>query len=125
MAKYDYRCVNAGCEVVQEVVQSVHDPLPVWKKCPACGGRAEHVILPTGVPSLSTENMETQAFDVAVGRDAAKRWESIHERQAKRDKIRQTTGRDNLTMTGFDEFKPLPADSQLTLVKGIQSDDEK
>jgi putative FmdB family regulatory protein len=120
MAKYDYKCVDVNCGVVQELVQSVHDPLPIYKKCPACGERAEHVILPHGAPAISQANFEKQTFDAAIGRDSEKRWENIRERKAKRDKVRQASGQDNLTMTGFNEFKPLPANKKLTLVKGLK-----
>jgi putative FmdB family regulatory protein len=119
MAKYDFKCNNEDCGVVQEVIQSVHDPLPEWKKCPACGCRASHVF---SVVSISQANLEKQSFDALIGRDAEKRWENIRERQVKRDKVRQATGQENLTMTGFNEFKPLPADKKLTLVKGLKQE---
>jgi hypothetical protein len=117
--KYDYQCQDEKCGFVQELVLASHKDRPEWKKCPQCGGRAVQVILTP--PALGTENSDNASFDVAVGRDAAKRWETIHERQVKRDKIRKEAGVTGLTMTAFNEFKPLPADSKLTLVKGIEA----
>ena len=118
MARYDYQCQDKACGFVHEVVQSMHERRPEWKKCPACGGRAVQVILQA--PAVSRQGSDNAPFDVAVGRDAALRWEGIRERQAKRDRLRKETGTEALTMTGFNDFKPLPG-SQLTLVKGVKA----
>ena len=117
---YDYQCQNDECRFVQELILVSYNDRPEWKKCPACGGRAVQVIL--SAPAVSRQGSDNAPFDVAIGRDAAARWERIHERQSKRDKVRQESGAAGLTMTGFNEFQPLSADKQLILVKGIKAE---
>jgi putative FmdB family regulatory protein len=116
---YEYQCGDEKCGFVQELILQSHNDRPEWKKCPACGGRATQVILTA--PSVSRQGSDNAPFDVAVGRDAAARWERIHERQAKRDKVRTETGASGLQLTGFNEYKPLPPDKKLTLVTGIEA----
>jgi hypothetical protein len=119
MARYDYQCQDEKCLFVQELILVSYKDRPEWKKCPVCGGRSVQVIITP--PAVSRQGSDNAPFDVAIGRDAAARWERIHERQAKRDKVRQESGASGLTMTGFNEFKPLPADKKLTLVRGIEA----
>ena len=115
---YEYQCQSKDCELVQELILQSHTQRPEWKKCPACGGRAIQVILTA--PAVSKIGSADASFDTAIGADAAKRWERIHDRQAKRDKVRKDSGATGLQLTGFDDYKPLPADKKLTLVKGIE-----
>ena len=115
---YEYQCQDEKCQFVQELVLASYSDRPEWKKCPSCNGRAVQVIL--SAPAVSRQGSDTAPFDIAVGRDAAIRWENIHQRQAKRDKIRKESGAEGLTLTGFNEYKPLPADKKLTLVTGIE-----
>lgn len=114
--RYDYQCEK--CDFVQELILQSHTERPAWKKCPSCGGRSTQVILTA--PAVSRIGSTDASFDTAIGHDAAKRWEKIHERQAKRDKVRQETGATGLQLTGFNEYKALPAGKKLTLVKGIE-----
>jgi putative FmdB family regulatory protein len=116
--KYDYQCQDEKCGFVQELILQSHVDRPEWKKCPECGGRSVQVILTA--PSVSRQGSSDAPFDVAIGRDAEARWARIHERQAKRDKVRQESGATGLQLTGFDAYKPLSADKKLTLVRGIE-----
>lgn len=118
MATYEYQCQNENCHVVQELIQSVHTPLPEKLTCLACGGDAIQVIL--HAPNISRQGATDEPFDIAIGRDAEARWENIRERQAKRDKVRKESGSEALTMTGFNEFKPIP-DAELCEVRGIEN----
>jgi len=116
---FEYQCQNEKCQFVQELILTSHTERPEWKKCPACStGRAVQAVLTA--PAVSRQGSDNAPFDVAIGRDATARWERIHDRQAKRDKIRKESGAEGLTLTGFNEYKPLPADKKLTLVKGIE-----
>jgi hypothetical protein len=85
---------------------------PKWKKCPKCGGRAVQQVI--SAPSVARSGMSEVPFDVAVGRDAEARWASIHERQAKRDKVRKESGKRALTQTGRNEYEG--TDKKLTPV---------
>jgi hypothetical protein len=116
--RYDYQCQNSECEFVQEVILQSHTQRPEWKKCPQCGGRAVQAILTA--PAVSRIGSADASFDTAIGHDAANRWKKIHERQEKRDKVRKESGASGLQLTGFNEYKPLPADKKLTLVRGIE-----
>ena len=107
---YEYRCES--CQAVQEHVQPLADTRPKWKKCPKCGSRAIPAIV--HAPAVARSGMSEVPFDIAVGRDADARWASIHERQAKRDKIRKETGKRALTQTGRNEYEG--TDKKLTPV---------
>ncbi len=113
MPTYDYQCSTEGCGVVQELVQSIHKPLPESLPCPKCGGDSFHVFLVA--PGVLTATMSHQSIDVAIGRDAEARWEKIHNQKAQRDKIRQETGKMSLTKVGNDEY--VATDKKLTPIK--------
>jgi putative FmdB family regulatory protein len=99
---YDYRCDS--CAVVQEFIQSIHQPLPESLPCPKCGCDAFHVFLVA--PGVMTGSMTHQSLDVAIGRDAEIRWTKVHERKAVRDKIRRESGKAGLTAVSRDEYVP-------------------
>jgi hypothetical protein len=113
--KYDFRCEK--CECVQELVQSIKDPLPAKLKCKVknCGGWAVQVIY---APAVSRVGMSNEPFDVAVGRDAEVRWADIRRRQALRDKVRKESGEQALVMTGRNEFAPIKGAKLGTVTTG-------
>lgn len=47
--------------------------------------------------------MSNVTQDVAIGRDAEKRWDRIHEKKAKRDKVRRESGKTSLEYVGGDQ----------------------
>jgi putative FmdB family regulatory protein len=97
---YDYQCQS--CSVVHEHIQSIHKRLPETLSCPRCGKDSELVILVA--PGIATSSMQNMTQDVAIGKDADKRWNSIIEKKAKRDKIRKESGKSGLEWTK-DGFK--------------------
>jgi hypothetical protein len=80
--------------VVHEHIQSIHKDLPETLKCPRCGKDSEHVILVA--PGVATSGMQHMTQDVAIGKDADKRWSSILDKKAARDKIRRESGKSGL-----------------------------
>jgi putative FmdB family regulatory protein len=86
---YDYQC--QACSVVHEHIQSIHKRLPDTLSCPRCGKDSELVILVA--PGLATSGMQHMTQDVAIGKDADKRWSDIHAKKAVRDKIRRESGK--------------------------------
>ena len=50
--------------------------------------------------------MSNAPLDVVIGRDAAKRWDKIHEKQAVRDKVRRDSGKEGLTAVGVGDYRP-------------------
>ena len=100
MPAYDYQCQKCGA--YHEVICTMSarkDEI----ECPRCKGTAEQVIL--SAPAVATSGMSQMTQDVAIGRDADKRWAGIHERRAYRDKVRAKLGSKNLSVrsdgTGF------------------------
>ena len=79
--------------------------LPETLPCPRCGKDSEHVILVA--PAVATSGMSQMTQDVAIGKDADKRWERIHEKRAAKDKIRRESGKTGLTWSESEKtFKP-------------------
>jgi hypothetical protein len=63
-------------------------------ECPRCKGVAEQVIL--SAPAVATSNMSQMTQDVAIGRDADKRWTRIFAKKEERDKIRRESGKQGI-----------------------------
>lgn len=112
--RYEYRCDDEKCGVVEELIQSIKLPLPEFIHCPRCGHEAFHVF--AGAPYVVTSSMTHKTIDVAIGKDAEVRWDRLRDRQAERDKVRRESGKSGLSVsvnpeTGKDEYvahsKPL------------------
>jgi hypothetical protein len=56
--------------------------------------------------------MDNPPVDNFIGRDAERRWDDIHQRQATRDKVRQESGQVGLTMVGRNDFQPLSSEKK-------------
>lgn len=104
MAIYEFRCLDEECGVVQEVVCPMSER-PSSGVCPRCGGESEQVVLTA--PGVLTGNMSNPPLDVVIGRDAAKRWDRIHDEKAVRDKVRRDTGKENLMVTPAGHYMPI------------------
>jgi putative FmdB family regulatory protein len=103
MARHDYQC--EVCATVQELIQSIHKPLPETLPCPRCGEDSFYVFLVA--PGVITSGMDHKTLDVAIGKDAESRWNRIHERQAQRDRVRKDSGEQALKRVGKDEYEPM------------------
>ena len=102
---YEYLCTNSEvCGAVTERTQRMSDERPESIHCKYCGSVANFKL---SVPAVMTGSMSNQSFDVAVGRDADRRWAAIHARQEKRNKIRRETGSAGLAATGYNDFQPI------------------
>src|SRR5271157_1193985 len=97
---YEFRCIT--CLLILEHLCPMGEQ-PSYKKCPKCGKRCEQVIHALAV---MTGNTSQPSLDVVIGRDAEKRWKTIHERQDVRDKVRKESGKSGLTKISKDEYKP-------------------
>jgi putative FmdB family regulatory protein len=121
MPIYDYQCQK--CSAYHEVICSMGQRKDEIE-CPRCKGTAEQVIL--SAPGLMTGGMTNVSQDVAIGRDAEKRWDRIHESKAGRDKIRRESGKANVTAvadgSGGIEFKP--SDKKLRFVATPEPKDD-
>lgn len=98
---YFYRCwpSDGGCgaDVSFEFPKG---KAPNEIECPACGKTAKLGVRP-GSFGIVHGNSTTKgaSIDVAIGRDAERRWEKIHERKAIRDKFRKETGSQAISLT--------------------------
>ena len=119
MPTYDYQC--QGCGVYHEIICSMSarkDEI----ECPLCHKMAEQVIL--SAPGVLTGGMSNMTQDVAIGRDAEKRWVGIHERRAYRDKVRRELGQQNLTVNADStKFTPSSKKLQFVATKGTERED--
>jgi putative FmdB family regulatory protein len=91
LAVYEYQCESCGLQFEKRKAMSKSaDP----EDCPACGTEARKLVTAAnfsfkhpsnqtrGVAPPSTGTSDDWNFDKTIGRDAAKRWEKIEERQA-------------------------------------------
>lgn len=117
---YKYRCEDQECDVLSEKAIPMKDfDSTVDSKCPKCGGVAKYEF--QGAPAVATSGMSQAPLDVVIGRDAAKRWENIHQRQDKRDKVRRDAGKTGLTQTGYNEFQPISDEKKAKRTEGMRA----
>ena len=79
-------------------------------------------------PGVATSGMSTVTQDVAIGRHAEKRWESIYERKAMRDKARKESGVQNITATGSGNeivFRPVKKERYFVKQGNFRSTDRE
>jgi putative FmdB family regulatory protein len=113
MPTYDYQCQECG--TYHEIICSISSREDEVE-CPRCHGVAEQVIL--SAPGVMTGNMSNQTQDVAIGRDADRRWNGIHDRKAMRDKARKESGVQTITATGAgNEIVFRPVKKELNFVR--------
>lgn len=119
MPTYDYQC--QGCGAYHEIICSMSarkDEI----ECPRCHETAEQVIL--SAPGVLTGGMSNMTQDVAIGRDAEKRWTGIHERRAYRDKVRRELGQANIAVNADStKFTPSSKKLQFVATKGTERED--
>lgn len=110
MAIREYVCPN--CDLHFEKLIPTQETPASLMECPRCGHMAQFQEIPSSV-GISTTNFSERTIDVAIGADAERRWEDIHQRQAQRDRVRQESQQVGISMTGRSEFTPLtPEDHQ-------------
>lgn len=111
MALREYKCTECGL-LVEHLIPTSQTP-PETKPCSRCGKPAVFLTTPSRI-GIMTTNFSHQKIDVAIGADAARRWEDIKTRQEMRDHVRQTTGSMGLSMVGRNEFAPVTEDNRQT-----------
>lgn len=120
MAIREYKCPK--CELkVEKILPISVTPWPTMP-CPrvGCDGTAEFLTIPTSF-NLGTENFSEKKVDVAIGKDANRRWEDLHNRQSLRDKVRQQSGQAGLSMVGRNEFVPLPETEKVARTEAAEA----
>ncbi len=113
MPLYDYQCQTCGAyHEVYSLMSNRKDEI----ECPRCHGIAEQVII--SAPGILTGNMSNKTQDVAIGKDADKRWQGIYERKAMRDKVRKESGLQSITASGSgNEIVFSPTKKELNFVQ--------
>lgn len=111
MAIREYKCPSCG--LMMEKIIPTNDTPPPYSTCSRCGAESEYRPIPSSI-GIATSNFSHQKMDVAIGRDAERRWADINERQQIRDSVRQKSGQVGLSMVGRNEFVPLSSDQMET-----------
>jgi hypothetical protein len=102
---YEYQCTAEDCGAITERVQRLNDPRPEEIDCKYCeDGVARFKI---SAPAVLTGSMTNQALDVAIGRDANARWQSINDRKNERDKVRVKTQQNGIVASNYDNYQPI------------------
>jgi len=101
---YKFKCESCSLQI--EIVETASTMKFDDRECPRCSGASKHVF--EGAPAVATSGMSNSPLDVAVGKDAEKRWSDIYRKQEVRDKIRKETGEKALRINSKNEFAPLP-----------------
>lgn len=115
MAIREYKCPECGV-MVEKILPTSTTPNPTIP-CPRCGKDANFLSIPTSIGIL-TDNFQEQKVDIAIGKDADRRWQDISDRQQIRDRVRQQSGSLGLSMVGRNEFVPLPEGERVARTEG-------
>lgn len=96
-----YRCWTSeggcGAEIDKRLPKG---KTPDTITCPSCGKLAKLGVRPGSFSIVHGKSMTKGAsLDVAIGRSAEQRWNTIHQRKEARDKLRQETGTQALSIT--------------------------
>lgn len=108
---YEYLCTDVECGGITERIQRMVDPVPDSITCKYCPAKAD---IKVSAPAVLTGGMVNTTVDVEIGRDAERRWKTIHEQQAERDKVRRSSGQVGLTASGLNEVRPI-SDAERTV----------
>jgi hypothetical protein len=110
--KYNFKCQNSDCGVVEEVIMPINSAKFDDRCCPRSKGTSKYLL--TGAPAVmrSGATPAKAPIDVIVGKDAEQRWNYYHERQEKKDKIRRESGEMGLSLVGTNEFRPLTSEEK-------------
>lgn len=99
-----YRCwlSEEGCGA--EIDKSFpKDKAPDTIACPNCGKTAKLGVRPGSFSIIHGKSMTKGAsLDVAIGKNAEERWDKIHQRKEARDKFRQVSGTQALSIVERD-----------------------
>ena len=108
MAIREYKCPNCG--FTTEIILPISKEPSQSESCKRCGGVAEFVQFSN--TSFTRSSFQEAPIDLKVGLDAEKRWKNYHDRQEKRNTIRQETQSMGLTATGYNDYKPVSEENK-------------
>lgn len=112
MPKYIYYC--SKCDLKFEKTYKIED----YKKptdCPNCGNLAEKVI--TAPYHIMSESKKIpKEIDLAIGKDAEKRWLDYEDRKNKKEKVKKQYGTEKLSRDLECNYSPLEIKKGDTLV---------
>lgn len=104
MAIREYKCPSCG--VLSERIVPTSQTPDATIPCPKCGEASAFRPIPSSI-GLLTDSFQEQKIDVAIGKDADRRWQDVEARQQIRDKVRRDSGRQGVSMVGRNEFVPI------------------
>lgn len=103
MPIFEYKC---DCKLVHEHIALSAQNTPDTHTCPRCGAQAKKRDFPSSI-SLNRSDMDNPTMDLAVGKSATERWDTIHKRDEVKDKVRQESGQQGVTLVAPGEFAPI------------------
>ena len=118
MAIREYKCPSCGV-MIEKILPTETTPRPT-EPCPRCGGEANFLTIPTSI-GIMTGNFQERKIDIAIGKDAERRWQDVENRQQIRDRVRETSGQSGLSMVGRNEFVPLPEATKVARTEGSEA----
>lgn len=104
MPNYTFKCDNCSTrfEKSLKLDQSGKGVL-----CPICGNKTSNKLPPSGVGFKMAESKKIpKDIDLAVGKDAEKRWEEYEEKKKLKEKIRKETGSERLSVDFDGNYQP-------------------
>jgi hypothetical protein len=107
MAIREYKC---SCGVLTEKIIMGSNDIPEVIACSKCGLDAQFMSMPSSV-ALGRSTFSEAPLDVVIGKDADRKWDSIHTQQEVRDKVRKETGSVGLTRTK-DGYAPISEETK-------------
>lgn len=119
MPIYEFKCEK--CELKFEKYYSkISDNKK--EECPSCGGVGNRVVSLTNF-KMGDSVKVAKEVDLAVGKDAERRWKVIEERNSKKEKLRQEFGTEKLSRDFDGNYTPLTVtkdDKVVTEKEGVK-----
>jgi len=104
MPNYTFKCEKCSTRFERSLKLEQADKGAL---CPSCGNKTANKLPPSGVGFKMAESKKIpKDIDLAVGKDAEKKWEEYDEKKRIKDKIRKETGSERLSVDFDGNYQP-------------------
>ena len=104
MPNYTFKCEKCSTRFERSLKLEQADKGTL---CPSCGNKTANKLPPSGVGFKMAESKKIpKDIDLAVGKDAEKKWEEYDEKKRIKDKIRKETGSERLSVDFDGNYQP-------------------